>query len=421
MNICMLLDNEFTGDMRVENEVMSLTEMGHRVTVLCLNFGSSKQREEYHGATIIRFPVNRKTHKRRRGWTGNSPDFFVRWWCRKAGDYLMNHPTDAIHAHDLYMLPVAMKLKKDLNLDIKLVADLHENYPAALENYSFTNRFPGNLLVRIDRWRENEKKWLQDADTVITVIEEALDRYSNLGVSRDRLHLVPNYVSPENFLRESKAGQPHIDLPERHYHACYIGGFDLHRGLETLFQALTIVKKVVPKYRLLLVGSGPNQDKLINLQHELGLDENIYFAGWQPSHTLAGFIEKSDACLVPHLKTEHTDHTIPHKLFHYMLLKKPVIVSNCAPLQRIVENAECGFVFESENSEDAAEKLLAMAQMTSAERDRFGMHGHRAVQKKYHWGVSEEGLREIYGIASTNESDESVESDESGISQSGIP
>ena len=42
MNICMLLDNEFTGDMRVENEVMSLTEMGHRVTVLCLSFGASK-------------------------------------------------------------------------------------------------------------------------------------------------------------------------------------------------------------------------------------------------------------------------------------------------------------------------------------------------------------------------------------------
>ena len=39
MRIGMILDNEFTGDLRVENEVISLQKAGNKVFVLCLNFG----------------------------------------------------------------------------------------------------------------------------------------------------------------------------------------------------------------------------------------------------------------------------------------------------------------------------------------------------------------------------------------------
>ena len=35
MKIGMLLDNEFTGDLRVENEATSLVKAGHEVFILC--------------------------------------------------------------------------------------------------------------------------------------------------------------------------------------------------------------------------------------------------------------------------------------------------------------------------------------------------------------------------------------------------
>jgi hypothetical protein len=50
MNIGMVLDNEFTGDLRVENEVQALRRGGFNVFVLCLNFGNKPSIEEYHGA-----------------------------------------------------------------------------------------------------------------------------------------------------------------------------------------------------------------------------------------------------------------------------------------------------------------------------------------------------------------------------------
>ena len=39
LRIGMILDNEFSGDMRVENEVQALVNAGHEVFVFCINYG----------------------------------------------------------------------------------------------------------------------------------------------------------------------------------------------------------------------------------------------------------------------------------------------------------------------------------------------------------------------------------------------
>ena len=59
MRIGMILDNEFSGDLRVENEVTSLQNAGHQVFVLCLNYGRKKNYEEFNGAKIVRFKFQR--------------------------------------------------------------------------------------------------------------------------------------------------------------------------------------------------------------------------------------------------------------------------------------------------------------------------------------------------------------------------
>jgi hypothetical protein len=58
-------------------------------------------------------------------------------------------------------------------------------------------------------------------------------------------------------------------------------------------------------------------------------------------------LSKSDAAIIPHLRTENNDATYPHKLFQYMYLEIPVISSDCVPLKRILSEAEAGFIYKS--------------------------------------------------------------------------
>lgn len=385
----MLLDNPFTGDMRVENEVISLMQEGHHVTVLCITKGEHPEREDYYGAKIVRFQTNAALHKKRRGWTGNKPDFFLRWWSAKANAYLQQHPADALHAHDLYMVPVALTIKRKTLPNAIIVSDLHENYPAALENYSFTHKFPGKFFVSIKRWRKREVSLLAQCDRVITVIEEASKRYAKLGVPASKLFVVPNYVNADQFLDADKQLEYTVM-----YDGCYIGGFDLHRGIEPVIRGMVRIVKEFPEVKLLLVGAGPNESSLKALTEELQLTKNIHFAGWQPPRKLPSLIRQSRVCLVPHKKTEHTDHTIPHKLFQYMLMQKPVLVSNCAPLKRIVEDEKCGLVFESENEKDFSETFKTL--LRSEDKIAMGKRGLAAVQKRYNWEQAASGLLDVY-------------------------
>ena len=64
MKIGMILDNEFTGDLRVENEITALQKAGHQVFLLCLNFGGKKDYEEFGGAKIFRMSLCCKKKER---------------------------------------------------------------------------------------------------------------------------------------------------------------------------------------------------------------------------------------------------------------------------------------------------------------------------------------------------------------------
>jgi hypothetical protein len=78
-----------------------------------------------------------------------------------------------------------------------------------------------------------------------------------------------------------------------------------------------------------------------------------------------------------------------------MLLKKPVIVSDCTPLSRIVRDADCGLIFQSNNVEDfiiQVKKLYNDPEM----RERFGENGYKAVHNKYNWDFTKLELVNLY-------------------------
>lgn len=92
----------------------------------------------------------------------------------------------------------------------------------------------------------------------------------------------------------------------------------------------------------------------------------------------------SDVCLVPHNKNSHTDTTIPHKLFQYMLEGKPVVVSSCKPLKRVVEETDSGLVSEAGKKKDLADKIIDLYNNENLRRE-LGENGKKAAQGRYNW------------------------------------
>lgn len=394
MRIGMILDNEFSGDMRVENEVISLVQAGHKVFVLCFTYGKKPVKEIFHGAEIIRIKINTKVKDKMKGLTNTFIDPYSRYWGKQIAPFVKENNIEVLHVHDLYLLGGAYQAAEKIDFDIPIVSDLHENYPEALKYYKFSNTFPGNLLISIPKWEKTEIKWVNKADHVITVIEEAVTRYDKLGIDKNKISVVANYVNSDEFLN-AEQDEDLINRFKNEFVVSYIGGFDTHRGLESVIKSIPLIKDEIPNFKLVLVGKGRNENDLKDLSTKLGVNDLIDFEGWQLPRMLPSYIMASNVCLIPHLKTGHTDNTIPHKLFQYMLLGRPVISTNCDPLARIIKDTNAGLIFSSNNEKELADCMLSLY-TNKEDAKRMGENGINAVKDKYNWENTAEALVRLY-------------------------
>jgi glycosyltransferase involved in cell wall biosynthesis len=314
-------------------------------------------------------------------------NIYFNFWRRHLKPILQSHDFDAIHIHDLPLARVGFELSRENKMYFTL--DLHENWPALLDIATHTNTLPGRLLSSGRQWRNYEKKYVSLADRVIVVVEEASDRLTGMGMDPEKIHVVSNTVNPEhfNFSPEEKDAE-NITM-------IYGGGINYHRGLQTVIKSLLILPEKIPNIRLKIIGPGSYTGQLKKLARELKVDAYITFFERMPLEELLKQVSRSDIALIPHLKTAHTDSTIPHKLFQYMYAGIPIVASDCAPIQRIIEETGTGVCFRSQDPDSFAEVLEGLL----SDRDYLKSipeNGRKWVEQKYHWENDAAVLRSIY-------------------------
>lgn len=77
-----------------------------------------------------------------------------------------------------------------------------------------------------------------------------------------------------------------------------------------------------------------------------------------------------------------------------MLLKKPVVVSSCKPLKRVVEETGGGLVFQAGDASSLAETVVQL--QDTQLRHNLGEAGYRAVKEKYNWSETSKILTGVY-------------------------
>ncbi len=394
MRIGMILDNEFTGDLRVENEVIALQNAGHDVFVLCFNYGDKLDFEEFSGAKIIRFKISKNFKNKLRFLNNTIFDIYSLLWSIKIKNFAQSYAIKVLHTHDLYMAKSVIRANRKLKLNT--VLDLHENYPATLASYTWTKSILGRLLVSPKRWIAKEEKYFSKFSKIILLSEHFKNaliwKYPSLT---NKFYVYPNYPSVKKLL----------DFPiddkilnkKKDFIIFYFGGIAERRGIFTLLETLRILLRKSKDFKVLLIGPVDKADKYkfeVYLSEKELKDHIIYFA-WKDIKWLPSYIHISDVCVSPLIKNDQHESGIANKVFQYMLFEKPLIVSNCFPQQELVEQENCGLVFESENSNDFAEKIKILYENENL-RKEIGINAKRAVFKKYNTEISSKNLIKMY-------------------------
>ena len=381
MNILMLLFQKFPTDIRVEKECKSLIKEGHNIFIIAR--GNKKTEKVINGMKVIYL----------------KDSFFDKIFYRmiflrplllkKIKRVVEKNDIDVIHVHDLPLVKTGYFCAQKFNL--KIVADLHEIYPLnrkaqSKRKLSFKEKIDF-LLLSIKRYENYEQEILAKMDKIIIVTEESLPRFNN-KIPRKKIHIVSNVVDTER-IEDMKTFNKIVDKYEDSFVFGYIGGVAPHRGIDTSIKAMQYIKD--DNIKLVIVGGGRQLPYLKKMAENIGVFEKIDFVGVVPFEEVPSYIKSFDVCLVPHNDFEHTQQALPHKLFQYMYLRKPVLVSSCKPLKRVVSETSAGLIFRCSDPSDMAKKMDEMSR--SKKLNEFGNNGYKWTVKKYN--VKNEGKKLI--------------------------
>jgi len=359
----MVVDSAYPNDIRVRKEAETLVEKGKKVLVVCPHRRDDKIQETINGVEIYRIGNNYTFIKKGffdviESVLNMNPFFYV-----GLKKIFKKYTIDFLHIHDLPLAGTGYLFRKKVKK--KIILDLHENYPEALKTWFLWKRNPiiklkNFLFMNPNYWSKKEKKYCKKYDVIICVVDEMKQKLmSKFDIDSKKLIVVSNHEK-KSFVDNFNTNKKQNSIDKNSFSITYVGGFGPHRGLDTAIKAMPSICRKIPEATLFLIGKGSVdvEEKLKEIARKNSIENNVKFVGYVPFKEVVGIMKESSVNIIPHKKNEHTDNTIPHKIFQIMMSKSLLLVSSCKPLKRIVDKYDAGIVFKADDAHDFSRKII---------------------------------------------------------------
>jgi glycosyltransferase involved in cell wall biosynthesis len=157
----------------------------------------------------------------------------------------------------------------------------------------------------------------------------------------------------------------------------FLGRLLPEKGLDLVFRAGV---KLIGRWSIIVVGTGPAQEELEGLAERLGIAGRVTWLGSLPRRRVDEVWPLLDCVVLPSRTASHWIETMPRAALEAMANGVPVVVSTAGALPEIVGQA--GAIVPEENVDAIADTLQRLHD-DPAERDRLAAEGRRRVMGEY--------------------------------------
>jgi len=168
---------------------------------------------------------------------------------------------------------IALLSKKIYKFKTPLIISYHNNFNKSIKYMGISG-----LIAK----RYNIK--LQDfADKILSVSKGIENELADNGFNRDKLTTIYNSVSTDkiNSMSKQKINSEHESIFDKKYKIIISAGrFVEQKNYQLLIESYMEVNKNI-KCRLVIIGEGPDRNKLEKIIKDNNQQENIYLLGWQ--------------------------------------------------------------------------------------------------------------------------------------------
>jgi glycosyltransferase involved in cell wall biosynthesis len=245
--------------------------------------------------------------------------------------------------------------------------------------------FHGHVLkgyfdpARTAVFRQVERNLARGSDVLVAVSPEVRDELVEQQVAPREKFAVIRLGIP----LEERLGDATADLDYRHLYgiptdAFVVGWVGRMTGVKDTGAVVEIVRAAREQgvdAVLVMVGDGPDRERLEQLAHDLGVARTTYFVGYQSE--VAGYYRLFDAFLLPSV-----NEGTPVSAIEALASGTPVVATRVGGVPDVVRDGIDGFLVEPGDVEGAAERLAILA-ADPALRSRLGESGRVRVLERY--------------------------------------
>lgn len=370
--VCHLASKHKMNDMRIfEKECKSLAKGGFEVTLI--GFGETPKTEMIDGVRCISLHCPIKNDLE-----------LLRKRNKMSLEAALQVDADIYHLHEPELLPVGLKLKKKGKT---VIFDSHEFYGWQLRDNihkikiiktpAFVMRWFGKLYMRY------EKRVCMKLDAVIQVCTmNGMDYFAN----RCRKSLfIRNLPSIFDYSRKTPvdfAGKPAIAM---------IGGITKERGITQLVKATHQAGGT-----LLLAGAFYPKSYESEL-HQMPEFECVDYKGFLDKDGMVALLEQANIGASTLLNVGQYDKidTFPTKVYDYMSMELPVVLSNTEYAQRMNDKYHFGICVNPDDDKEIGQ-AFAWLHAHPEQAKAMGKNGRKAIEADFNWEKESEKLIEFY-------------------------
>lgn len=244
---------------------------------------------------------------------------------------------------------------------------------------------------------------LRGPDLFTPVSHYTANLLQKCGVPSSRCSVVPNGTDPDRFRPlDAEPLRDALGLVDDTV-LLTVGRLVPRKGIDTTLRALPAVLDAVPDLTYLIVGTGPDRDRLERLADELGIRAHVRFAGYVDADNLPRYYNLADAFVMPSREAPPDVEGFGLVFLEAGACGVPTIGARTGGIPDAIRDGETGLLVPPSSPDALAEALTHL--LTSPDlAQRLGEAARRHAVQEASWDHVADRLWDVLASTQTTAS-----------------
>lgn len=337
---------------------------GHKVTVLTSDMHSKTERESIDGIDIIRVP---------------SKMFWGAPIALGLAKVIKQLDFDVMH----------VQLPPPLFFDLAVLAGKRKEKPIVLSSHG-TPKTGLHAIGAMVYDRTLFNLALKKIDALVTSTEKIVDQSVCMRKYKHKNFVIPLGVDLEKF-KETDPAPLRKELGLENKKVILTQGINYYKGLEYLIPSMKHVLEKHPDAVLVIIGKGDEKEEYEKLTKNLGLTENVIFAGFVPDERLAEYHSLADAFV---LASPNIEESYGLVALEALACGTPTIVTKGAGISEVFTKDALGPVVTPRSPEAIADAVISILEDDKSWDKAKAKR--KILEEKYSWNAVADRFFKVY-------------------------